>query len=95
MATDPTDSAPNDDADGCVSFMDVDSTEEVELVSIDLPPEEAGPLLERGILPGCLLCRIRMSPFGDPVVSADGMCFALRKETAACLRVRSVEDAAS
>ena len=80
------------DPDGCMSFMDVEQSREVELVSIDLSPEEASPLIERGILPGCLLCRIRMSPFGDPVVSADGMCFALRKETAQCLRVRAVDE---
>jgi len=80
------------DPDGCMSFMDVETSREVELVSLDLTPEEASPLIERGILPGCLLCRIRMSPFGDPVVSADGMCFALRKETARCLRVREVAE---
>ena len=77
-------------ADEYVSLMDVEITTPVELVSIDLTPEEAGPLLDRGIVPGCLLCRIGRSPFGDPVVSADGTCFALRKETARCLRVRAV-----
>lgn len=74
-----------------MSFMDVATATEVELVHIDLTPEEAGPLLDRGIVPGCLLCRIGVSPFGDPVVSADGTCFALRKETARCLRVRALQ----
>lgn len=77
--------------DGCVSLMEVDNATEVELVHIDLSPEEAGPLMDRGIVPGCLMCRLRLSPFGDPVVSADGKCFALRKETARCLRVRAVQ----
>ena len=60
----------------------------VELVSIDLPPEQAEPLLERGILPGCRICPVRSSPAGDPIISIDGSLLALRKETAACLCVR-------
>ncbi|MDA0312698.1 MAG: FeoA family protein [Gemmatimonadetes bacterium] len=83
-------SEENGQADDSVSLMDVAITTPVELVRIDLSPDEAGPLLDRGIVPGCLLCRIGRSPFGDPVVTADGTCFALRKETARCLRVRAV-----
>ena len=60
----------------------------VELISIDLPPDQAEPLFERGVLPGCRICPIRSSPFGDPIVSIDGSLLALRKETAACLCVR-------
>ena len=60
----------------------------VELVRIDLPPEQAEPLLERGILPGCRICPVRSSPAGDPIISIDGSLLALRKETAACLCVR-------
>ena len=60
----------------------------VELVSIDLPPDQAEPLLERGILPGCRICPVRSSPAGDPIISIDGSIIALRKETAACLCVR-------
>ena len=63
----------------------------VELVSIDLPAHQAEPLLERGILPGCRICPIRSSPAGDPVISIDGSLLALRKETAACLCVRILE----
>ncbi len=55
----------------------------VELVSIDLPPDQAEPLLERGILPGCRMCPVRWSPAGDPIISIDGSLLALRKETAA------------
>lgn len=62
----------------------------VELVSIDLPPEQAEPLLERGVLPGCRICPVRSSPFGDPIISIDGSLLALRKETAACLCVRLI-----
>jgi Fe2+ transport system protein FeoA len=60
----------------------------VELVSIDLSPEQAEPLLERGILPGCRICPVRSSPAGDPIISIDGSLLALRRETAACLCVR-------
>jgi len=58
------------------------------LVSIDLPADQAEPLLERGVLPGCLICPVRSSPSGDPIISIDGSLLALRKETAACLCVR-------
>jgi Fe2+ transport system protein FeoA len=60
----------------------------VELVRIDLPPEELEPLLERGVLPGCELCAVRRSPSGDPIVAVDGTLLALRRETAGCLCVR-------
>ena len=60
----------------------------VELVYIDLPADQAEPLLERGLLPGCRICPVRSSPSGDPIISIDGSLLALRKETAACLCVR-------
>ena len=67
---------------------DVPMRETVELVHIDLPSEQAEPLLERGVLPGCRICPVRSSPTGDPIVSVDGTLLALRRETAACLCVR-------
>jgi Fe2+ transport system protein FeoA len=60
----------------------------VELVHIDLPADQAEPLLERGVLPGCKICPVRSSPSGDPIISIDGSLLALRRETAACLCVR-------
>jgi Fe2+ transport system protein FeoA len=60
----------------------------VELVHIDLPAEQAEPLFERGLLPGCRICPVRSSPSGDPIVSIDGALLALRRETADCLCVR-------
>ena len=69
---------------------DVPLRQEVELVSIDLPAHEAEPLLERGVLPGCRICPVRSSPGGDPIVSVDGALLALRRETAACLCVRTL-----
>lgn len=67
---------------------DVPLRETVELVRIDLPEDQAEPLLERGMLPGCRICPVRASPAGDPIVSVDGTLIALRRETAACLCVR-------
>jgi Fe2+ transport system protein FeoA len=65
--------------------------EAVELVSIDLPPEELEPLLERGILPGCRICPVRHAPSGDPIIAVDGSLIALRRETAACMCVRRLD----
>ena len=68
--------------------------ETVELVRMDLPEEQARPLMERGVLPGCRMCPLRMSPSGDPVVLVDGTVLALRRELASCLCVKSAVDAA-
>ena len=77
-------------------LSDVALREEVELKWIDLPAEQAEPLLERGLLPGCRLCPIRTSPSGDPIVMVDGTLIALRRETARCLCVdRGDGDASS
>ena len=72
---------------------DVPLRQTVELVRIDLPMHQAEPLLERGLLPGCRICPVRTSPFGDPIVSLDGTHLALRRETADCLCVRPVSPA--
>lgn len=65
--------------------------EMVELVRIDLPADEVEPLLEMGLLPGCQLCPVRRSPFGDPVLMVDGALIAVRREMAGCLCVRRPE----
>lgn len=69
-------------------LTDVDLESMVELVRIDLPDDQAEPLLERGFMPGCRLCPVRRSRSGDPVVMVDGTLVALRRETAGCLCVR-------
>ena len=85
----PTVSAnASDEAVVKLRLAEVPLRQTVELVRIDLPPEQAEPLLERGILPGCRICPVRSSPAGDPIISIDGSLLALRKETAACLCVR-------
>lgn len=68
--------------------------EEVVLVRIDLAGDEAEPLLERGIVPGCRLCPLHYVPGDGPLVCrVDGSLIALRRETATCLCVRSVQEA--
>jgi Fe2+ transport system protein FeoA len=81
-ATDRADAATE------LRLADIALDEEVELVRIDLPPEQLEPLFERGLLPGCRLCPVRRSPSGDPIVSVDGTVLALRREMAGCLCVR-------
>lgn len=72
------------------SLMDVPLRRAVELERIDAPNDEIEPLLERGILPGCRLRRVRNSPAGDPIISVEGTLLALRRESAAQLFVREV-----
>lgn len=69
-------------------LADISLDEVVELVDFDLPEDQVEPLLERGVLPGCRMCPVGRSPFGDPVVMIDGTLIALRKELAGCLCVR-------
>ena len=73
---------------GDLRLADVPLQHTVELVHIDLPVEQAEPLLERGVLPGCRICPVRLSPAGDPIISVDGSLLAIRRETADCLCVR-------
>jgi Fe2+ transport system protein FeoA len=60
----------------------------VELLRLDLPEHAATPLMERGVLPGCRICPVRLTPSGDPVLLVDGTLLALRREVASCLCVR-------
>lgn len=76
------------DAAEDLRLADIPLGEAVELVRFDLSPEEMEPLLERGLLPGCLLCPVRRSPFGDPIVDVEGTLLALRREMAGCMCVR-------
>lgn len=69
-------------------LADIALREEVELVRFDLPMDQVEPLLERGVLPGCRLCPVRLSPSGDPIVMVDGSLLAFRRELASCLCVR-------
>jgi Fe2+ transport system protein FeoA len=71
-------------------LADVPLGEMVELEAMELAEPDLETLLERGVLPGCRLCPIRRSPFGDPIVEVEGTVLALRREMASCLCVRRV-----
>lgn len=74
---------------GELRLTEVPLNQSVELIRIDLPQEQMERLLEIGVLPGCRLCPIRRSPFGDPILDVEGSVIAVRKEVAACLCVRN------
>ena len=61
---------------------------------LDLPEDQALRLMELGFIPGVRIVAARAAPGGDPrVYQVDGSEFALRRETAACLKLRTaVED---
>lgn len=67
--------------------------QEVELECMELPEADMEALLERGVVPGCRLCPVRVSPFGDPIVRVEGTVLALRREMASSLCVRRLTDA--
>ncbi|HTM49981.1 MAG TPA: FeoA family protein [Bryobacteraceae bacterium] len=59
------------------------------LEQLDLPEDQALRLMELGFLPGAKVVAARSAPGGDPrVYQVDGSEFALRRETAACLKLR-------
>jgi Fe2+ transport system protein FeoA len=66
------------------------------LVSLDLPEFVQNHLMHMGFVPNALVTALRRAPAGDPTVyGVDGMEIALRRETAAALRVRVPEAEAS
>ena len=63
--------------------------EQAVLEHLDLPEEFARRLMELGFLPGHVITAARSAPGGDPrVFRVDGSEIALRRDTAARLRVR-------
>jgi ferrous iron transport protein A len=62
------------------------------LVSLDLPEFVQNHLMHMGFVPNALVTALRRAPAGDPMVyGVDGMEIALRRETAAAIRVRASE----
>jgi ferrous iron transport protein A len=56
---------------------------------LDLPEDQALRLMELGFLPGARVVATHSAPGGDPrVYRVDGSEFALRRETAAHLKLR-------
>jgi len=57
---------------------------------LDLPEDQALRLMELGFLPGTRIAAAHSAPGGDPrVYRVDGSEFALRRETAAQLKLRN------
>jgi len=57
---------------------------------LDLPEDITGRLMELGFLPGSRVTAARSAPGGDPrVFRVDGSEVALRRETAAHVRLRT------
>lgn len=60
------------------------------LEHLDLPEDQALRLMELGFIPGVRVVAARSAPGGDPrVYQVDGSEFALRRETASCLKLRT------
>ena len=63
------------------------------LVALDLPESVQNHLMHMGFVPDARVAVLRRAPAGDPTVySVDGMEIALRRETAAAIRVRAVNE---
>jgi Fe2+ transport system protein FeoA len=61
------------------------------LVGLDLPESVQNHLMHMGFVPDALVTVLLRAPAGDPTVySVDGMEIALRRETAAAIRMRPV-----
>jgi len=62
------------------------------LVGLDLPESVQNHLMHMGFVPDALVTVLLRAPAGDPTVyGVDGMEIALRRETAAAIRVRLVQ----
>ncbi len=62
------------------------------LVALDLPESVQNHLMHMGFVPEARVAVLRRAPAGDPTVYAvDGLEIALRRETAAAIRVRVLE----
>jgi len=71
------------------SLEDLERGEQGILEALDLPEDEARRLMELGFIPGSRVTAGMSAPGGDPrVFQVDGSEVALRRETAARLRVR-------
>ena len=70
-------------------LSDLNVGESGVLVGLDLPESVQNHLMHMGFVPDALITALRHAPAGDPTVyGVDGMEIALRRETAAAIRVR-------
>lgn len=76
------------------TLADLAPGEEGTVESLDLAQPDARRLMELGFVPGARVVAGRAAPGGDPrVFRVDGSEFALRKATAARVRLRAEEAA--
>ena len=77
-------------ATGPSSLSELRRGEHGVLDHLDLPEDQALRLMELGFLPGAHVAAARSAPGGDPrVYRVDGSEFALRRETAARMKLRA------
>src|ERR1017187_856647 len=70
-------------------LTDLNVGESGVLVALDLPESVQNHLMHMGFVPDALVTVLRRAPAGDPTVyGVDGMEIALRRETAAAIRMR-------
>jgi len=71
------------------SLCDLRRGEHGILDRLELPDDQVLRLMELGFLPGASVSAGHSAPGGDPrVYRVDGSEFALRRETASCLKLR-------
>jgi ferrous iron transport protein A len=72
------------------SILELATGEHGVLERLDLPDDISRRLMELGFLPGARVTAARSAPGGDPrVFRVDGVDIALRRETAAHLKLRT------
>ncbi|MGB8261162.1 MAG: FeoA family protein [Terracidiphilus sp.] len=75
-------------------LSDLKVGESAVLKDLRLPESVQNHLMHMGFVPDALVTALRRAPAGDPTVyGVDGMEIALRRETAASIRVRPCSDA--
>ncbi len=80
---------------GPLCLLDLARGEQGTLERIDLPEEASRRLMELGFVPGAPVTAAGSAPGGDPLVfRVDGSQVALRRETAAHLKLRRPAPAA-
>ena len=71
-----------------MSLSEIRIGEDATVAGLDLPAEVQHHLMHMGFVPGARVMALRRAPAGDPTVYAiDGMEIALRRDTAAAIRV--------
>lgn len=78
---------------GGVSVLsDLQVGESGVVVALDLPDSVQNHLMHMGFVPEATVTALRRAPAGDPTVyTVDGLEIALRRETAAAIRVRTAQ----